>query len=198
MLSSSLFSKNLFSILDELKNFPPISNLPFISKIIEKLVLVQISHHLSANNLLNQFQSAYRPGHSTETALLKIVNDLLLSLDDGKISLLASLDLSAAFDTIDHNILLHRLKTRFRPFWYSPRLVFIISFWSNPIGLCSLAYICASIGILWCSTRISFGSYSFRVIHYPSLYCHRTSFDPPSFIHRRYTTPEFCYSRSPS
>ena len=68
---------------------------------------------MSANNLLNQFQSAYRPGHSTETALLKIVNDLLLSLDDGKISLLASLDLSAAFDTIDHNILLHRLKHDF-------------------------------------------------------------------------------------
>ena len=98
---------------NELKNFRPISNLPFISKIIEKLVLVQISHHLSANNLLNQFQSAYRPGHSTETALLKIVNDLLLSLDDGKISILASLDLSAAFDTIDHNILLHRLQHDF-------------------------------------------------------------------------------------
>ena len=68
---------------------------------------------MSANNLLNQFQSAYRPGHSTETALLKIVNDLLLSLDDGKISLLASLDLSAAFDTIDHAILLHRLQHDF-------------------------------------------------------------------------------------
>ena len=124
-LSSGLFpqvfkSAVIFPLLkkpsldpNELKNFRPISNLPFISKIIEKLVLVQISHHLSANNLLNQFQSAYRPGHSTETALLKIVNDLLLSLDDGKISLLASLDLSAAFDTIDHNILLHRLQHDF-------------------------------------------------------------------------------------
>ena len=72
-----------------------------------------MSHHLSANNLLTQFQSAYRPGHSTETALLKIVNDLLLSLDDGNISLLAPLDLSAAFDTIDHNILLHILQHDF-------------------------------------------------------------------------------------
>ena len=72
-----------------------------------------MSHNSSANNLLNQFQSAYRPGQSTETALLKIVNDLLLSLDDGKISLLASLDLTAAFDTIDHNILLHRLQHDF-------------------------------------------------------------------------------------
>ena len=97
----------------ELKNFRPISNLSFISKIIEKLVLVQISRHLSANSLLSRFQSAYRPGHYTETALLNIVNDLLLSLDDGNISLLASLDLSAAFDTIDHNILLHRLQHDF-------------------------------------------------------------------------------------
>ena len=121
-LSSGLFpqafkSAIIFPLLkkpsldpNELKNFRPISNQPFISKIIEKLVLVQISRHLSANNILNQFQSAYRPGHSTETALLKIVNDLLLSLDDGNISLLASLDLSAAFDTIDHDILLHRLQ----------------------------------------------------------------------------------------
>ena len=77
-----------------------------------------------------------------------------------------------------------QIAARFRPFWYSPRLVFIISFWSNPIGLCSLAYICASIGILWRSTRIGFGSDSFRSIHYPSLCCHRTSFDPPSFIRR--------------
>ena len=123
-LSSGLFpqafkSAVIFPLLkkpsldpNELKNFRPISNLPFISKIIEKLVLVQIYRHLSANNLLNQFQSAYRPGHSTETALLKIVNDLL-SLDDGNIYLLASLDLSAAFDTIDHDILLHRLQHDF-------------------------------------------------------------------------------------
>ena len=69
-----------------------------------------MSNHLSSNSLPNPFQSAYKPGHSTETALLKFVNDLLLSLDKGNISIVTSLDLSAAFDTIDHNLLLSRLE----------------------------------------------------------------------------------------
>ena len=80
----------------------------------EKLVLSQFSDHLSVNNLYDCFQSAYQPGHSTETALLIIVNDLLLALDDWNVSLLALLDLSAASDTIDHSIPLHRLHHDFR------------------------------------------------------------------------------------
>ena len=84
---------------NELKNYCPVSNLSFLSKIIEKLVLSQLSDHLSANNLYNRFQSAYQPGHSAETALLKIVSDLLLALDDGNVSLLALLDLSALHTT---------------------------------------------------------------------------------------------------
>ena len=66
-----------------------------------------------ANNVYNTCQSAYRPGHSTETALLKVVNDLFLSLNKGNISVLALLEFSSAFDTIDHTILVHRLQTDF-------------------------------------------------------------------------------------
>lgn len=98
---------------EELKNYRPISNLPFLSKLLEKVVLQQLLTHLDANDLCNVFQSAYRAGHSTETALLRVVNDLLLAMDQNKVSLLLLLDLSAAFDTVDHQILLSRLQNTF-------------------------------------------------------------------------------------
>ena len=80
---------------------------------MEKLVLSQVSSYLNSHKLYNTCQSAYRPGHSTETALLKVVNDLFLSHDKGNISVLALLSFSSAFDTIDHPILVHRLHTDF-------------------------------------------------------------------------------------
>ena len=96
-----------------LNNYRHVSNLCFIAKILEKLVLSQVSSYLNSHNLYNTCQSAYRPGHSIETALLKVVNDLFLSLNKVNISVLALLDFSSAFNTIDHTILVHRLHTDF-------------------------------------------------------------------------------------
>ena len=113
---------------NNLNNYRPVSNLCLIAKILEKLVLSQASSNLSSHNLYNACQSAYRPGHSTETALLKVVNDMFLSLNKGNISVLALLDFSSAFDTIDHPILVHSLQTDFGftdavPQWFSSYLI---------------------------------------------------------------------------
>jgi len=84
--------------------------LPFIGKIIEKVVFNQLNKFLSLNGYFDNFQSGFRPHHSTETALIKIINDIRLNTDTGQLSVLVLLDLSAAFDTVDHNILLDRLE----------------------------------------------------------------------------------------
>ena len=82
-----------------------------MSKILEKGVLHTLLAHLQENNLCNPFQSAYRTGHSTETALLRVVNDLPTAMDEDKISV--SLDILATFDTAEYQILLSRLETVF-------------------------------------------------------------------------------------
>ena len=82
-----------------------VSNLCFIAKIPEKLFLSHVSAYPNSHNLYNTCQSAYSPGHSIETVLLKVVNDLFLSHSKDNISVLALLDFSSAFDTIDHPIL---------------------------------------------------------------------------------------------
>ena len=98
---------------ENLDNYRPVSNLSFLSKLIERVVARQLSFHLESSGLYVPVQSAYRPNHSTETALLKILNDLLLVADSGDAAILALLDQSAAFDTIDHEILLERIQLRF-------------------------------------------------------------------------------------
>ena len=96
---------------DELSSYRPISNLNFVSKVLERIIHARISSHLESFPSITPFQSAYRQFHSTETALLRIQNDLLLAINKQKVSALVLLDLSAAFDTIDHKILLSRLSS---------------------------------------------------------------------------------------
>ena len=85
----------------------------FLSKLVERVVARQLTSHINNNKLDNPHQTAYKPGHSTETALLSIKNEVHLSLTRGEPTALVLLDLSAAFDTIDHNILLGYLKSWF-------------------------------------------------------------------------------------
>lgn len=98
---------------DDLASYRPISNLNFISKILERIIHSRLSDHLQTFPSISSYQSAYRKYHSTETALLRIHNDLLLGINQQKLSALILLDLSAAFDTIDHKILLKRLSCTF-------------------------------------------------------------------------------------
>ena len=93
---------------DDMNNYRPVSNLSFLSEILE-VVASRLNSHINSSHTSNDYQSAYREFHSTETALLKIHNDILSSMDDGRVTALTLLDLSAAFDTIDHTILLKRL-----------------------------------------------------------------------------------------
>ena len=97
--------------IENLKNYRPVSNLTYLGKTIERVVSKRMSEHISINNLSDPFQSAYKAHHGTETALLRVNNDILTALDNGEITALILLDLSAAFDTVDHSILLERLQS---------------------------------------------------------------------------------------
>ena len=120
-LQESMIPKSLQTVLiqqllkkigfdsDILKNYRPVLNLTFISKVIEKVISGRLNEHLINNSMFDLLQSAYRDKHSTETALIKVQNDILSVLDTGSPAILLMLDLSAAFNTIDHDILLSQL-----------------------------------------------------------------------------------------
>ena len=98
---------------NELKNYRPVSNLSFIFKILGKVVANRLQALLKNKDLNNQLQSAYMKHHSTESALLKVHNDIIISMDQGEVTVPTLLDLSAAFDTIDHPTLTNTLSD-----WY--------------------------------------------------------------------------------
>jgi len=97
----------------ELKSYRPISNLSFTSKLIERLAVNRFNQHISTNQLLPDCQSAYRRHHSTETAVAIVINNIARTVDSGKVCALALLDLSAAFDMVDHCILSKVLERHF-------------------------------------------------------------------------------------
>ena len=95
------------------KNLRPVGNLQLVSKITERAVFDLVYAHVMNNELFPELQLAYRKSHSTETALVKIVNDILLDMNRQHVSLLELLNLSAAFDTVDYTILLRHFETLF-------------------------------------------------------------------------------------
>ena len=97
----------------EPSSYRPISNLPVLSKLLERLVVRQLMDYLSSTDLLPSLQSGFRPGHSTETAVLRVLTDILQAVHRGDSAALILLDLSAAFDTVDHEVLLQRLRLTF-------------------------------------------------------------------------------------
>ena len=97
----------------DISSYRPISNLSFISKTMERLVSRRFTAHTDKYKLLPDMQSAYRTNHSTETALVRVHNDIVHAVDQGDVAALVLLDLSAAFDTVDHTILIDVLRERF-------------------------------------------------------------------------------------
>ena len=92
--------------VETLSNFRPIANILYLSKLIESVVSLQLKMHMDLNNLHTAYQSGYKAGHSCETLLLNLTDGILKTLDDGKCVILLLLDLSAAFDTVDHDRLM--------------------------------------------------------------------------------------------
>ena len=81
-----------------------------MSKILEKIISIRLQNHLEQNNILSDNQYAYRKGRSTELALARFTRDIIKSFDDGKLTIAVFLDLSRAFDCVNHDILIEKLK----------------------------------------------------------------------------------------
>ena len=99
--------------IESLNSYRPVTTLPFLSKFLEKAASSQIISYLESQNLIPLYQSAYLKSHSCETSLFKFTNDVQQMLSERKMVILVQLDLSAAFDTVDHAVLLNLLQHKF-------------------------------------------------------------------------------------
>ena len=172
------------------KNYRPVSNLSFLSKTVERLVSRRITIHLSENNLMPSKQSAYRKGHSTETVLLRVTSDILSAMDRGQVTLLCLLDLSAAFDTVDIDLLVHRLNTSFG--LQGTALKWVHNFLTERTQQVRYGQTCSTVGSLQCGVPqgsvlgpLLFSLYTaelFDVVEKHELNCHSYADDTQLYI----------------
>ena len=170
-----------------MKNYFPVSNLLFLLGDRWKTGSFSALWTLVCKQLYSRFQSAYRSGHSTQTALLKIVNDLLFSLDDGNVSLIALLELSVAFNTKDRSIVLHRLVSEYKAPPYN-------GFHHTLQTALSLSVSTAA--LIRCFTKISPWTCTLSSLHNFSFDCHWKVICLSQLIRRWFSTPEIYGSSS--
>ena len=106
-LVKPILKKNNLDLLD--RNYRPVSNLGYVSKRIEHAAATQLVDHIESHGLIEKHQSAYHTFDSTETTLLKVKMDVIRALENQEVTCLVLLNLSAAFNTIDHDALLSRM-----------------------------------------------------------------------------------------
>lgn len=100
-------------VADDVNSYRPISNLSFASKLVERVIASRFTAHAENNKLFPIRQSAYRRHHSTESAVVSVMNDIIRAIDNGEVAAMVLLDLSAAFDTVDHKTLMDVMQQRF-------------------------------------------------------------------------------------
>ena len=176
----------------DVKSYRPISNLSVLSRLLERLVAHQLLDYLTAAKL----QSAYRANHSPETAVLKVLADILRAVDSGDLAVLTLLDLSAAFDTVDHAILLRRLQQSYglqgnMLSWFTSYLWGSLSARSQrSVGLVT------DHGPMWCPAGVGPGTDPVLAVHCgPHLTGGRTRSAAPPLC-RRHTDLRFMSTRS--
>jgi len=117
-------------------NYRPISNLSTASKVLERLVLARLRPHLTNSKNFSKRQTAYRQGHSTETALLDVLDRVHTAADSKEVTVLIGLNLSAAFNMVCHSTLTKRLQTELRSVWDYTIMDSVVS--TGPDTLCEV------------------------------------------------------------